>query len=108
MLGISSTGKHGRKFFDQLVHVKWTEKGAFDVYHAPARHYLGSEPIFINNPWGTGAVICHLVDAENNSSSFALFDAMRVARGPIALLRLKKPIHLGFHASFAVQSHTKN
>ena len=66
----------------------------------PAQHYLGSEPIFINNPAGGGAVICHVFNAENNSSAFALFDASEVARGPIALLRLKEPIHLGFHASF--------
>ena len=100
MLGISTTGNYGRKFFDQLVHVKWLGKCACDVYKAPARHYLGSEPSFINNPRGSGAVICHVFDAENNSSSFALFDAMRIDCGPIALLRLKEPIHLGFHASF--------
>ena len=100
MLGISATGKHGRKFFDQLVHAKWPGKCACDVYKAPARNYLGSEPIFIDNPDGHGAVICHLFDAENVSSSFAIFDATRVEHGPIALLHLKEPIHLGFHASF--------
>lgn len=101
MLGISATGKHGRKFFDQLVHVKWPGKCARDVYQVPARHYLGNEPIFINNPAGSGAVICHIFNAENSSSAFALFDATQIARGPIAMLRLKEPIHLGFHASFA-------
>ena len=100
MLGISATGRHGRKFFDQLVHVKWPGKCACDVYKVPAKNYLGSEPIFIGRAGGGGAIICHLFDAENNASSFALFDAMCVARGPVALLRLKEPIHLGFHASF--------
>jgi all-trans-8'-apo-beta-carotenal 15,15'-oxygenase len=103
MLGISATGKHGRKFFDQLVHVKWPGKCACDVYQVPARHYLGSEPIFINNPAGGGAVICHIFNAESSSSAFALFDATQIARGPTALLRLKGPIHLGFHASFAAR-----
>ena len=106
MLGISATGKHGRKFFDQLVHVKWPGKCACDVYQVPARHYLGSEPIFISNPAGSGAVICHIFDAENSSSAFALFDATQIARGPIAVLRLKERVHLGFHASFAAQSHS--
>jgi carotenoid cleavage dioxygenase-like enzyme len=100
MLGISRTGKRGRKFFDQLVHARWPGKCVCDIYNTPPRHYLGSEPIFINNAEGAGAVICHLFDAGNNSSAFALFDARRVDRGPIALLRLKEPIHLGFHASF--------
>jgi len=103
MLGISATGRCGRKFFDQLVHVKWPGKCACDVYNAPAKNYLGSEPIFISNPRGGGAVICHVFDAENGASSFALFDAMCVERGPVALLRLKEPIHLGFHASFEAQ-----
>jgi all-trans-8'-apo-beta-carotenal 15,15'-oxygenase len=105
MLGISTTGRHGRKFFDQLVHVKWPGKCACDIYKVPARQYLGSEPIFIGNPLGAGAVICHLFDAESNSSAFALFDATRVERGPIAMLRLKEQIHLGFHGSFEARSH---
>jgi all-trans-8'-apo-beta-carotenal 15,15'-oxygenase len=104
MLGISATGKHGRKFFDELVHVKWPAKCASDVYKVPAKSYLGSEPIFINNDKGAGVVICHLFDAGNYASSFALFEATRVDRGPIALLRLKEPIHLGFHASFRRES----
>jgi carotenoid cleavage dioxygenase-like enzyme len=104
MLGISTTGKHGRKFFDQLVHAKWPGKCACDVYKAPAKNYLGSEPIFISSPRGGGAIICHVFDAENQASSFALFDALRVDRGPVALLRLKEPIHLGFHASFEARS----
>jgi len=104
MLGISGTGKHGRKFFDQLVHVRWPGKCACDVYEAPARQYFGSEPILINEPDGPGVVICHLFDAENSSSTFALFDAMYVEHGPKALLRLKQPVHLGFHASFLARS----
>jgi all-trans-8'-apo-beta-carotenal 15,15'-oxygenase len=100
MLGISQTGKPGRKFFDQLIHARWPGRCACDVYKMQAHQYLGSEPGFINNPAGAGAVICHLYDAENSSSAFALFDATHVAQGPVALLRLKEPVHLGFHGSF--------
>ncbi len=105
MLGISATGKRGRKFFDQLVHVRWPGKCACDVYKAPAGKYLGSEPIFIGSPpgGGDGVIICHVFDAETNASSFALFDALQVDQGPLALLRLKEPIHLGFHASFEAE-----
>jgi len=42
-----------------------------------------------------GAVICQLFDAERVTSAFAIFDAFNVARGPLAVLRLKEPIHLG-------------
>jgi len=102
MLGISATGKRGRKFFDQLAHARWDCTKACDVYHAPRLHYLGGEPIFVGNPDNekAGAIICQLFDAESQRSSFAIFDAYKVSRGPIAVLRLKQPIHLGFHASF--------
>ncbi len=100
MLGISATGNPGRKFFDQLVHVAWPGTCACDIYKAPPKHYLGSEPIFIEGPGGNGSVICQVFDAEKQSTAFAIFDSSRVARGPVAQLRLKEPIHLGFHASF--------
>ena len=102
MLGISATGSHGRKFFDQLFHANWTRPKACDIYQAPRLQYLGGEPIFIGDPddENAGVVICQIFDAEHVRSSFAVFDAFNVAQGPIVLLRLKEPIHLGFHASF--------
>ncbi len=102
MLGISTTGHRGRKFFDQLVHANWTCAKACDIYQTPPLHYLGGEPIFIGKPQDekAGAIICQVFDAQRIVSAFAIFDAYNVARGPIALLGLKEPIHLGFHASF--------
>ncbi|MCA1632293.1 MAG: carotenoid oxygenase family protein [Acidobacteria bacterium] len=102
MLGISATGRRGRKFFDQLVHADWDGAAARDIYQAPPAHYLGGEPIFIGHPHDerAGAVICQLFDAERIAGAFAIFDAFDVARGPVALIGLKDPIHLGFHASY--------
>jgi all-trans-8'-apo-beta-carotenal 15,15'-oxygenase len=102
MLGISATGQPGRKFFDQLAHANWLCAKACDVYSAPPMHYLGGEPIFIANPEHekAGAVICQVFDAEQLSSAFAVFDAFKVAAGPIATIRLNEPIALGFHACF--------
>ena len=102
MLGISKTGKRGRKFFDQLVHADWNERSARDVYQAPSLNYLSGEPIYIGDPRnaGDGAVICQLFDADRVASGFAIFDAFNVARGPVATLRLKHPMPFGFHASF--------
>lgn len=102
MLGISRTGRTGRKFFDQLVHARWSEPNALDIYQAPSLHYLGGEPVFIGgrSEGAKGLVLCQIFDAERAKSSFALFDASNVARGPIVLLSLKEPVHLGFHASF--------
>jgi all-trans-8'-apo-beta-carotenal 15,15'-oxygenase len=102
MLGISATGRRGRKFFDQLAHANWACAKACDVYQAPATHYLGAEPVLIADPRceTAGVVICQLFDAKRASSSFAIFDAFNVAAGPIATIRLNEPIHLGFHAVF--------
>jgi carotenoid cleavage dioxygenase-like enzyme len=102
MLGISATGRRGRKFFDQLAHADWAAAAARDIYQSPPLHYLGGEPIFVGHPRDerAGAVICQVFDAERVRSSFAIFDAFDVARGPLATLWLKEPVHLGFHASF--------
>lgn len=103
MLGISATGRGGRKFFDQLAHANWTCAKACDVYQAPPMHYLGGEPIFIANPRHemAGVVICEVFEAAQRSSAFAVFDAFNVTAGPIATMRLNEPIHLGFHAVFS-------
>jgi all-trans-8'-apo-beta-carotenal 15,15'-oxygenase len=105
-LGISATGRSGRKFFDQLAHARWPDGGAWDVYQAPPLHYLGGEPAFVGNPHDPteGAVLCPVFDAGRRTTSFAVFDAFAVSRGPVAALRLKAPIHLGFHAAFCVRT----
>jgi carotenoid cleavage dioxygenase-like enzyme len=101
LLGISATEKPGRKFFDQVVHCDWAS-GDVEVYQAPPRCYLGGEPVFLGDPEdeGRGAVICQRFDAERREMSFLLFDAFDVARGPVAELPLRRPVPLGFHASF--------
>ena len=101
LLGISHTSLPGRKFFNQLAHLNW--RGApDDIFQAPLGSYLSGEPVFIPDPnnTSTGVVLCQMFDAPNRQSAFALFDAFDIAAGPIALLHLKHPVHLGFHAVF--------
>lgn len=102
MLGMSGSGQRGRKFFDQLVHADWHEPTTTDTYQAPAACYLGGEPRFIARPDDSraGVVICQLIDARQGSSAFAMFDALHVARGPVALLKLREPIPPLFHTMF--------
>jgi all-trans-8'-apo-beta-carotenal 15,15'-oxygenase len=102
MLGISNTGQHGRKFFDQLVHASWGSDSSSDIYQAAPEHYLAGEPVLIPDPncKGAGAIICQIFDAQKVESFFGIFDARDVAAGPVAQLRLETPIHLGFHAAF--------
>jgi len=101
MLGISKTGRPGRKFFDQVAHLSWAHPERPDVWQAPPGHYLGGEPAFAPDPSGAGgAVICQRFDAASGESAFLVFDAFAVAAGPVAVLPLEQPLHLGFHAFF--------
>jgi all-trans-8'-apo-beta-carotenal 15,15'-oxygenase len=105
MLGISSAGQQGRKFFDQLIHAQWSQPEGLDVWTCPRGHYLGGEPVIIANPSDNhhGVIMCHIFDATQIASSFAFFDADNVRAGPQAVLRLPEPIHLGFHTCFQAE-----
>jgi len=103
MLGISQTGKPGRKIFDQVVHASWAHPERVDIWQAPPGHYLGGEPAFAPNPAdpaNAGAVICQRFNGATGESAFLVFDAFDVAAGPVAVLPLDQPLHLGFHALF--------
>lgn len=102
MLGISHTGHHGCKFFDQLVHSQWSHPPIKDVYQSPPKRYLGGEPVFIGEPTAhEGVVICQEFNAGTQESCFLVFKAKRVAQGPVARIALERKLYLGFHAVFA-------
>ena len=96
MLGISSAGAAGRKFFDQLAHSSWSPGAVDDVYQTEAGVYLGGEPIYVE-----GSVIVERINTIERKAEILIFDAAHVARGPVATLPLRHMIHPGFHASFA-------
>jgi all-trans-8'-apo-beta-carotenal 15,15'-oxygenase len=102
MLGMSAAGRPGRKFFDQLVHSRWST-GEVSTYQAPPRQYLCGDPVFVGDPAdaSSGAVIVYVFDADRRRSSFLVFDAFDIARGPTARVHLRTPVHFGFHAAFA-------
>lgn len=109
MLGISATGRAGRKMFDQLVHCGWRRPEPEGVWQAPDGCYLGGEPVLLPDPAAApgdpaGWVICQQYDAGRDACAFLLFAAHAVDRGPIARLPLAEPVPLGFHASFRVQA----
>jgi all-trans-8'-apo-beta-carotenal 15,15'-oxygenase len=100
MLGISSSGKSGRKFFDQLVHGNWSG-ASYDIYQAPHKHYLSGEPVLIGASGSDEAVVlCQEVDVTERTSYFLLFDAKAVKRGPIARIAAGQLLYCGFHAVF--------
>jgi len=103
MLGISSAGKSGRKFFDQLVHGNWGGPND-DIYQSPHQHYLSGEPVLIGASGSDEAVVlCQEVDVAEPGSYFLLFDARAVKRGPIARIAAGQLLYCGFHAVFYPQ-----
>ena len=102
MLGIQSTGRHGRKFFDQLAHASWGRGDVFDVFNLPSGEYFGGEPMYVANPRdpGEAVVIVEHLQPARNEASFVLFDAYAVKNGPVARLPLRNMLHPGFHSSF--------
>ncbi len=102
MLGISASGMPGRKFFDQLAHGSWKRGAVDDVYQTSRGQYLGGEPAPVCNPKDPedAVIINEFIDAERDRCEILLFEAVHVAKGPIARLGLRHKIHLGFHTSF--------
>ncbi len=102
MLGISTSGQTGRKFFDQLVRGDWKAGAVDDVYSSGKRRYLGGEPVHVPHPRddSAGAIIVQEFDVEADRVCFLIFDSQHIAAGPIARIPLKRKTHPGFHASF--------
>lgn len=101
MLGISTTGRPGRKFFDRMVHCRWPQKDA-RVFQSSAGRFLGGEPVCVPDPDdpSRAAVICQEYDAEADRGAFLVFDGHDVASGPVARIPLESPVPLLFHATF--------
>jgi all-trans-8'-apo-beta-carotenal 15,15'-oxygenase len=106
MLGISASGRTGRKFFDQLAHASWRQGDVHEIFQTPPGEYLAGEPVYVPHPkvppnaQGEGIVIVQHIHAASDSAAFLLFDAHAIRNGPIARLPLRHRLHPGFHASF--------
>jgi carotenoid cleavage dioxygenase-like enzyme len=103
-LGISSSSGHGRRFFDQLIHWRWSHESP-DVFQCAPGFYLGGEPVFVPEPNSSrGVLICQEFHPRTRTSSFLLFDALNVRVGPIARIGMNRLLYSGFHAAFYPQT----
>jgi carotenoid cleavage dioxygenase-like enzyme len=100
-LGIGQTGRPGRKFMNELVHLRWDRPDRQDLWRPLAGCYLASETVIVDGPDELAALLVLLFDATATATSVLVFDATDVARGPLAQLRLPKPLPALFHGSFA-------
>lgn len=102
MLGISRTGAAGRKFFDRLMHFDWQRGDVAGHWDTEPPRYIGCEPLLAPAPEsaGGGWVLCQEHDLERRAGAFLVFDALDVARGPLARLHLPAPAPAMFHGIF--------
>ena len=80
-----------------------TTNGKTTEFHFGPGYYVG-EPMFapdpralINAPLDRGWLLCEVLDSASSTSFIAVFDATRVADGPIARVRLRHHLPLSFH-----------
>ncbi len=89
--------------FDTLVR-RDLNTGARDAWRYPATVQV-EEHVFVprsaNAAEGDGWLIGTGLDFGRKVTQLAVFDARRVADGPLAVARLPYPIPLGFHGNFA-------
>jgi len=106
MLGISNAGRRGRKFFDELVQVDWQSLLSARMYRAPGGSYMAGEPVFIGDPGDAsgGAVICPMLDPDQNRTVFGFFDACAIEAGPIARVIVRPALHAMFHGVFVARA----
>ena len=76
-----------------------TRTGALDAYDFGATVCTG-EPVFAADPAGgadAGWLITQTLDAERETSAFAVLDARNVATGPVATVELGETMPISFH-----------
>jgi all-trans-8'-apo-beta-carotenal 15,15'-oxygenase len=82
-----------------------TDTGARSDFHFGSDHYVG-EPVFAADPAAaTGArdaetrgwLLCEVLDGARGKSSIAVFNAARIADGPVATVRLTHHLPMSFH-----------
>jgi all-trans-8'-apo-beta-carotenal 15,15'-oxygenase len=91
-------------FHDGIARID-TEGGQSAAFHFGAGHYVG-EPVFVPDPARPidpaadadhGWLIAEVLDGRSGTTSLAVFDAERIADGPLAQVRLRHALPFSFH-----------
>jgi carotenoid cleavage dioxygenase-like enzyme len=100
--GLVTDARRGPESRDGLAHIDHAS-GAVATWMPPAGDRCG-EPVFVprraNAPEGDGFVLSVLYRAETRCSDLAVFEAQRIAEGPVALVHLSHRVPAGFHGSW--------
>ena len=78
------------------------ESGAVDRFSFGEA--LTSEALFVPRPGATGEgegyLLCVVTSFETRTSSLYIFDALKLASGPLAIARLSHCVPAGFHGTW--------
>lgn len=89
-----------------LCHID-TRSGKEDVWE-PAEHLRAGEGVFVprGKEEGDGYVLTYIWNRNTDRSSFAVFDAQHVSRGPIGQVELPLRVPFGFHGLWVDDSES--
>lgn len=77
--------------------------GAFDTYHTND-NWAPGEPVFVprsnDSPEGDGYVIAPVFRNEGQGNAYLIFDAMKLAEGPLATVHVPFHFRPGFHGNW--------
>ena len=100
MLSIGAAERPGRKFFDRLVRVDWSERREADAWSAPPGLFPAGEPVFAPVVDQDAVLLVPLWDPAADASRLALFDPWNLAAGPRAEIHLDRRVPLAFHGTW--------
>ena len=97
---MSESGTSGRKFFDQLVGLSWSDPGVTDIYQPAPGRLLGGQPACVERPDSRPLVIVQELDPVNRRAWYIVLDGLDLKHGPLTRIPLRHWIHAGFHSCF--------
>ena len=100
--GAVTDASQGREARNGLAHIDH-QSGAVSVWRPGVADHCG-EPVFVprsaDAAEGDGFVLSVIFRGETNCSDLAVFDAMNLAGGPLALAHLSHRVPAGFHGNW--------
>jgi all-trans-8'-apo-beta-carotenal 15,15'-oxygenase len=98
--GYCAIGDIRRSWFHDGVAKIEVESGKFQQFRFGPQYNVG-EPVFVPHPKSraedAGWLLCEVLDGLRGVSDLAVFDAQAVSAGPVARVKLDRPLPFSFH-----------
>jgi all-trans-8'-apo-beta-carotenal 15,15'-oxygenase len=98
--GYCAIGDITRSWFHDGVAKIAVESGQYEQFRFGPQCYVG-EPVFVPHPRSraedAGWLLCEVLDGRTGLSELVVFDAQTVSSGPVASVKLGRPLPFSFH-----------